>query len=59
MDEKCELASKIVDYIWYEILKKKGHHSIVVDGGDEIYLVEAGNIFSDVLDIIDGGDDEG
>lgn len=56
MDDKCELASNIVDYIWYDIINKNkfvvDHHSYK-HGDDMRYTDEAQDIFNKVLDIID------
>ena len=56
MEEKCELASELVDYIWYSVIHKNNllveHHSYE-EKDDVRYLDEAQDIFNVVLDIID------
>ena len=57
MDEKCELATLLVDYIWYSVKHADKiappHHSLTDDNGDVRYVDEAQDIFNRVLDNID------
>lgn len=61
MDEKCKLASELVDYIWYTHIYRKTlippHHTVekTDSNGDrcDYYTEEAQDIFNKVLDIID------
>lgn len=60
-DEKCKLASELVDYIWYTHIYRKTlippHHTVekIDADGDrcDYYVEEAQDIFNKVLDIID------
>jgi hypothetical protein len=52
-DEKCELASAIVDYIWRGVHQQVADHSYTENNGDVRYVDEAQDIFNNVLDIID------
>lgn len=57
MDEKCELASAFVDYMWYQVLRKTDPHTIEKKDGEGwtsyYYTEEAQDLFNNVLDIID------
>lgn len=60
-DIKCEIASKMVDYIWYNHIHKNNltppHHTIEKKDAqgyeNNYYLEQAQDIFNHVLDIID------
>lgn len=57
MDEKCELASAIVDYVWSDVLHKITPHTVEKKDGNgdrcDYYVEQAQDIFNNVLDIID------
>jgi hypothetical protein len=56
-DIKCELASELVNYIWYNIVNQKllapEHHSFTATNGDIVYTEVAQDMFSDLLGIIE------
>lgn len=57
MDQKCELASELVDYIWYCVINKNkvmfNDHSYTDKNGDIKYIDEVQDIFNAILDIVD------
>ena len=57
MDEKCELASELLDYVWYDVIQKgflvPKDHSMTASNGDVVYIEEAQNLFEDLLEIIE------
>lgn len=55
MDVMCEMASDIVNYIWFTVLHHADHydHTIEDENGDFVYREEAQDIFNAVLDHID------
>lgn len=58
MDEKCEIASKVVDYVWYCLMKKEEVHSFIDQDGTEHYIDEAQDIFNRIIDLIDDESDD-
>ena len=57
MDVVSDLASELVDYIWYSHVHKgeltPPDHSFTAENGDITYVDEAQDIFNTVLDIVD------
>lgn len=51
-DTKAELASELVDYVWYKLLKNTEHHTKTNNGSD-FYIKEADDIWCKIYDIVD------
>ena len=53
MDELCEIASNLLEYIWYGVLGETINHTVMAPNGDYNYRDESQDIFNTVLDILD------